>query len=485
MNIGGGFSMRLKFSILAVSILLPLQVAHAFFVHDPQTLPTTAYGTLTGVAVDLNNDGYSDVAIAGFRQLEFWLNDKSGIFTGSMVAPIAGARPAGLAVGLFNADAYADVFVAGRSAAGGLGPSWVLMGNGDGTFTDSGQRLGNGVSDAVASGDLNGDGYADALVCNNGTTINNQSPYNEVWMNDGTGVFSLSSTIVGPLFGNKWPCNDVKLADIDLDGDLDAAFGMKGPNSIWLNDGLGNFTDSGQFALSGSTTTTQALALGDLNSDGYADMVTAENDNFRTITYQIYFNDKLGNMILDATQQFSYPGSPNRRVYIADLNMDAYSDVWIPSAGTVTQQPVLLLNDGTGILSVGPDATGGVIYDGLSSGIADFDLDGDVDVFNMDGGTGNHHYLRNDLIGTGPSYIGSGPNSPIAGGGGNTPTAGTSKTSDSGGCIVNTQSKYSLLLMLVLLAISCLLGGLRRQVRYEEVSLEWLPMTSRGKCLVN
>ena len=54
-------------------------------------------------------------------------------------------------------------------------------------FQDSGQALGNSHSWAVALGDLDGDGDLDAMVANSSS-----NQFNSVWINDGNGTFTWS-----------------------------------------------------------------------------------------------------------------------------------------------------------------------------------------------------------------------------------------------------------------------------------------------------
>ena len=63
---------------------------------------------------------------------------------------------------------------------------------------------------------------------------------------------------------------DVSLGDVDDDGDLDAFVvnGAGQANLVWLNDGSGTYSDSGQ---SLGTSTSYDVSLGDMDADGDVD----------------------------------------------------------------------------------------------------------------------------------------------------------------------------------------------------------------------
>ena len=100
-----------------------------------------------------------------------------------------------------------------------------------------------------------------------------------LWVNDGTGYFSEM-----PLTNVPSEARDgrsVVLGDLDGDGDLDAFAGYRTYDSVWINDGFGNFTPTSQqlgyLEESGAITgwNTVNAALGDLDGDGDLDVVAA------------------------------------------------------------------------------------------------------------------------------------------------------------------------------------------------------------------
>ena len=204
-----------------------------------------------------------------------WINQggaqggKPGDFRSGKPLESLGAE--GAALGDLDGDGDLDAFFANNALmnleadADTPQPDTVWWNDGGGNFTDSGQRLGLARSTNVALGDLDGDGDLDAFVANQGA--------NEIWLNSGGRQGGQPGVIVdsGQRLGDGL-YRQVFLARLDGDTDLDAAvvdYNRGLHLEIWLNDGQGKFTDSGQRI---SHPKAQAFALGDLNGDGRADI---------------------------------------------------------------------------------------------------------------------------------------------------------------------------------------------------------------------
>jgi hypothetical protein len=117
----------------------------------------------------------------------------------------------------------------------------------------------------IALGDLDGDGDLDAYFAN-GESENVQP--NSVWINQGGGEFQDSGQSLGP--GDT---QSIALGDLDGDGDLDAIEG--GWGLIYINNGYGRFTGVDRSISPVDGNYTRYPTLGDLDQDGDLDMFMA------------------------------------------------------------------------------------------------------------------------------------------------------------------------------------------------------------------
>ncbi len=336
---------------------------YAYFVDSGQTTPfSDTYAVALG---DLDGDGDLDALIAnGIDQAnQVWLNDGSGILTHSNQS-LGTLGSLGVALGDLDRDGDLDAFIPNMEAGY---PDEIWFNDGRAIFTRSNQSLISSSSGRVALGDLDGDGDLDALFGH--LNIGAENP-GQVWLNDGSGVF----TTTGQRLGDA-DTYEFALGDLDGDGDLDA-FAANGyfrqgqPNQVWLNDGRAGFSDP--YPGLGSARST-AVGLGDLDGDGDLDAFVT---NYEDEPNQVWLNNGSG-LFTDSGQRLG--GADSWDVELGDLDGDGDLDALVANAnlyGDYVEPNRAWLNKAAGVFA----ATAQQLGDAASLSVALGDLDGDGDL---------------------------------------------------------------------------------------------------------
>ena len=258
----------------------PISGSTTEFIDDGQSLGTE-YSDAIELG-DLDGDGDLDAFVATYYVPstspginKVWMNN-NGTFSDSGQT-LGTAKSEGVALGDVDSDGDLDAFVVNSSQ-----PNIVWINNGSGVFTDSGQTLGSANSWDVKLVDLDSDGDLDAFVANLHTG-------NKVWLNNGSGVFTDSGQSLGSSISYA-----VALEDFDGDGDLDA-FITNGNrvNKVWLNDGSAVFTDSGQ-SLGTTDEADWDIAPGDVDGDGDLDIFVSVYNSSSNRANQVWLNNGSG-----------------------------------------------------------------------------------------------------------------------------------------------------------------------------------------------
>jgi len=299
------------------------------------SLPTTEDVDSNAVVVgDFNGDGKPDLAVVNYyySQVTILLGNGDGTFTQAANSPVTLSSGAtALAVGDFNGDGKLDLAVLGWG-----GPVTILLGNGDGTFTQAnGSPFTVGVdSSFIAAGDFNGDGKLDLAVLGNGPTT--------ILLGNGDGTFTAAaSTPVQVGSGNF----SVVVGDFNGDGKPDlAVLDIYGALTILLGNGDGTFTQA-----NGSPFTPGVepnfIAAGDFNGDGNLDLAVVDY-------YYGQVAILLGNGDGTFTAAASSPvqvGNGPYAVAVGDFNGDGIPDLGV--ADNYDNTVTILQGDGTGAFS--------------------------------------------------------------------------------------------------------------------------------------
>ena len=288
------------------------------------SLQPEGLGNIVGLSTelgDLDSDGDLDAAMTDIflGRNEIWFNDGDGTFTQSSQI-ITDTDILDLALGDVDGDGDLDIFF-GRYPSLSDGSNQVWLNDGHGVFTNSNQSLGDSYTYEVALGDLDGDADLDAFTANGGALFDDQP--NQVWLNDGTGVFTAPYPGLGAAGSTG-----VALGDFNNDGDLDAFIinSSTQPNEIWFNTGQVAFIDSGQRLGHGDS---WAVDLGDLDGDGDLDAFVGNTDLALTgavAANRVWINDGHGNF--SGTPQSLGQGS-SAAVALSDLDGDGDLDAFI------------------------------------------------------------------------------------------------------------------------------------------------------------
>ncbi len=118
---------------------------------------------------DFNGDGIADIAATSSNNtVTILLGNGDGTFTQVASSPATGVGPTDIVAGDFNGDGKMDLAVSSFGLpVNGIYPPGVvtvLLGNGDGTFTaaPNSPTTGSQAQSLFVAGDFNGDGISDS-----------------------------------------------------------------------------------------------------------------------------------------------------------------------------------------------------------------------------------------------------------------------------------------------------------------------------------
>ncbi len=286
-------------------------------------------------AADFNGDGWPDLAVAcpGFNSIptgiQLLVNDGTGTFVPGTVLDLNVQNLLTVAAGDLDGDGDVDL------AAGYWGfRVRIYRNNGDATFQPALVYSISGQPQSIALGDLDSDGDLDVITANRFGAPDEVT----VLLNNSNATFVMGAHF--PLSGSR-PYS-VALADVDGDGDLDAAVANSAstfgdPSVAFLgNNGDATFAPAVYYD-AGSTP--YAVSAGDFDLDGDVDLAVANHDAVLNVI-SLLVNDGQGTF--GPPLAFPAGGYPYS-VLAANLNADAGTDLAC-AIGTDTGSLTVLIN---------------------------------------------------------------------------------------------------------------------------------------------
>jgi hypothetical protein len=399
---------RITAGVAAVTLLVPWKPARAEFVDVANaTLADTQRGW--GVAWgDYDKDGDLDLLLmnTGFQDGRIFRNDGGDSF---VIAPGSPLGFLGLAAnwGDYDDDGDLDIYL---TIAGAPNKLYENQGNGSFTLITSGPQADASQSYGFAWVDIDNDHDLDLYVANNGQA-------NRLFRNEGDGTFADATETPLDDTGNG---QAVTWGDYDNDGDLDVYLSnLYSPNNLLRNDG-GTFADVTIPPLDNAGPG-RGAAWGDYDNDGDLDLyLVVEFSQNRLLR-----NDGAAGFTDVTTGPLGVVGDTFNAGWL-DYDNDADLDLYVVNFSTTTPNK-LLRNDGGGVFTdvVSPAANDSA--SGIGMGCADYDQDGDVDIYvanyeapnrllRNDFDNGNH-WLHVDLSGTASNRLGIGARVRVVAGG--------------------------------------------------------------------
>jgi len=284
-----------------------------------ENLTTIPFPLLSSVWVDVDNDGFKDIFTAPNSSNAFQLlkqNANNQFDKIHFVKPVyfKGGGQSTNAVD-YDLDGDIDLLVIGYTANSKI----LLYDNIDGLSF----RLNDKISETLSSSkalsissvwsDVNGDKFPDLfLPQNNGSSI---LFINESGNNFTKKILHTNQPSVGAAFGDL---------DNDLDFDLIVTNASNSKNTLYLNDGYGNFEVYRNSIIDKTKGNSHGIALNDFDNNGWLDvLITNDSDD----NMELYLNN--GNMEFVRNNSLDISNQKCLGIATSDYDLDGDEDIYI------------------------------------------------------------------------------------------------------------------------------------------------------------
>ena len=369
--------------LLTLLLAIPSSANAQFFQATQQSVFVPLQNSHSSVG-DYDRDGDMDIVVMGIDnsagsqyRIILYNNDSQGVFQVSEIIFNEQFTNGDIAFVNVDRDDDLDIFVTGLS---NNGEAKTLFFTNDGTtFIQDDYLFSDTITNGqFAWGDLNNDKYADLLLLGEVDAL-----YEEAYLFKGSrdGTFeSITHDFLPSLQGVT------AFADFDRDGDLDVATSGASLGAaiypLYVYENLGDFNFQIVAQLEGFLN--GSMQLKDVNEDGFVDIVkTGAFNNNSESGSKVYLNN--ANFDFTSTENINLSGvGDESNLLVADFTGNGSLDLLnigrVPPFTQVLFYNELLENDGDFIF-VENTNTGLPLTSYNDMEVADFDLDGDLDLF--------------------------------------------------------------------------------------------------------
>ena len=236
-------------------------------------LPTTAFPTWVAAWGDYDRDGWLDLYFTNYSygtvyayKNYLYRNNGDGTFSDVTIESNSAdgiKSPLGVAFMDYDNDMWPDIYIGHDKMHGNV----LLRNLRNGKFGETGVAANAKTimcAMCVSPGDYDNNGYLDIYVTNS-------PPGNSLLQNNGDGTFTQMAAAAGVgFYEESWGAQFV-----DFDNDLDQDLYVSGPvkSEYYDNNGAGMFSVPVSAGLEADTMLSYANAIGDIDNDGYPDLV--------------------------------------------------------------------------------------------------------------------------------------------------------------------------------------------------------------------
>ena len=373
------------------------------------------------IADDFNNDGFIDVVTSSWGsqgKMKYYENDGKGSFIDKSDQSNLSKAKGGLHINQtdYNNDGFLDIYIL-RSAwmpnkEWGILPNSLLKNNGDGSFSDVTIEAGlysARPTQAATWNDFNNDGFLDLFIANETNHSSKKDFQCEFYLNKGDGTFeNVADKYAVNKVGYFKGCTS---GDVNNDGWQDLYLSnLDGENLLFLGKHTEGRFEGFELAVAGVEKPIESFPCWffDFDNDGWEDLYVASYDRtafedqggqfasnilgkpIKTENSCLYKNAGSGKFTNVTNQYIKDKGTSTMGCNFGDMNNDGFLDFYLGTGAPDYRSTVpnrLYVNQAGKKFKDESFSMGvGHIQKGHGISFADFDNDGDQDIYAVMGG---------------------------------------------------------------------------------------------------